>query len=289
MDLLFLFVFCLSIHFSTSNARFHFDHKRGSYSLPVATNYLFYAYSSYCPPSALQDWSCFWCQNTVENFTVTQIFYDEFTNTFGFAGYNNREILVSFRGTRESSLDNWITDLNSMALVDFPIGGQNAKVADGFYSAYTALRDQIRKAVQILQTSFPTFPIVLVGHSLGGALSSMCAVDLAAQMNGSFIIHYSFGSPRIGNEDFINYYSQLIPITWRTVNKRDVVPHLPMMMFGFRHTPIEVWFENSYTQFQVCNGSGEDPSCSDSVVFTNTADHLLYLGYYEGDGSSFGC
>ena len=58
------------------------------------------------------------------------------------------------------------------------------------------------------------------------------------------------------------------------------MPHLPPQLFGYHHTPTEVWYtEQTGLDYKVCNGSGEDPTCADSVsVFDySVADHLVYL------------
>jgi hypothetical protein len=68
------------------------------------------------------------------------------------------------------------------------------------------------------------------------------------------------------------------------VNQRDLVPHLPPMAFGFFHVGTEIWFPANETGFVVCNGSGEDPSCSDSIHDYRVEDHLHYAGLYSWAG-----
>ena len=42
---------------------------------------------------------------------------------------------------------------------------------------------------------------------------------------------------------------------------------------------VQVWYNEPSTSYTVCNGSGEDPSCSDSMPGPLSGpDHLLYLG-----------
>ena len=40
------------------------------------------------------------------------------------------------------------------------------------------------------------------GHSLGGALSTLCAADFAAVFPKRRIVMYNYGSPRVGNAAF---------------------------------------------------------------------------------------
>ncbi len=79
----------------------------------------------------------------------------------------------------------------------------------------------------------------------------------------------------------------MIPITWRVTHyecvmhaaraRRDIVPHVPPESFGFNHVPVEVWYDEPSTSFKVCNDSGEDPTCADSVLGDSVQDHLDYM------------
>ena len=65
----------------------------------------------------------------------------------------------------------------------------------------------------------------------------------------------------------------------RTVHYADVVPHLPPQILGFHHPGTEVWYQENNVDYQVCNGSGEDPACSDSLSLPDSvSDHFNYLG-----------
>ena len=67
------------------------------------------------------------------------------------------------------------------------------------------------------------------GHSLGGALSSLMAHNLAhkyptlAQANR--LHNYTFGAPRVGNKEFCEDFNAMLGhSTFRVINKADVVP-----------------------------------------------------------------
>jgi alpha-beta hydrolase superfamily lysophospholipase len=57
----------------------------------------------------------------------------------------------------------------------------DAMVHHGFYSAYynTTLRHEILKSIQWAWKTYGKLPINVVGHSMGGALASFCALDLS--------------------------------------------------------------------------------------------------------------
>jgi hypothetical protein len=78
-------------------------------------------------------------------------------------------------------------------------------------------------------------PILLTGHSLGGALAVLCGFFLIRE---NFPVHslYTFGQPRVGNRPFADAYAALLgPRTFRLVNQNDLVPRLPGWLLGYRH------------------------------------------------------
>lgn len=67
--------------------------------------------------------------------------------------------------------------------------------------------------------------------------------------------------------------------SYRVVHNADVVPHVPPMAVGYRHTVEEVWYTENASSFTACSvKNGEDPKCSDSLTLpVSIADHLTYL------------
>jgi len=264
-----------------------------NYTLKEATEFLMYSYSAYCADTALYKWNCYWCNSPVAQkypLTVEYFFEDNDTDTFGFAGYNKDEIIFSFRGTRIESLANVITDIESLVLIPYP-NKSGMNVADGFYHAFQTIFDSVRHAYMNLTSRFPHLPVTVVGHSLGGALSSMCAIDFAEKF-GESVLQWTYGCPRFGDQAFVDYYTSKVGNIYRTVNQKDLVPHFPFRWVGFRHPPQEVWFQKDYTNFKICSSSqGEDPTCSDSLGIgaDSILDHLEYLGYFQLIGKLYGC
>lgn len=70
--------------------------------------------------------------------------------------------------------------------------------------------------------------MTIIGHSLGGAIATHTLVDFIKNgINVDFF--YTFGSPRVGDDQFRFYVKNLYPgFKARVVNKHDPVPHLPM-------------------------------------------------------------
>ena len=96
--------------------------------------------------------------------------------------------------------------------------------------------------------SFPFQPLIgtdiqvyCTGHSLGGALSTLCSFDLAAQFpNAINIEHYNFGSPRVGDYSFASLYNEAVPKTYRIVHDRDMITSVPKFFILFKHVGYEI-------------------------------------------------
>ena len=52
-------------------------------------------------------------------------------------------------------------------------------------------------------------------------------------------------------------------------------------MMGYHHVAREIWYNSSSdaSMYKICNMSGEDPDCADSVIGDVIDDHLQYLGW----------
>jgi hypothetical protein len=256
-----------------------------SYDEEMAIKSVFLAGAAYCPESQLIGWNCSVCASMLGSFSTAGVFYASSTDGQAFVGYcpKMNAVVASIRGT--ASLEDWIDDLE--ASHDYPITApswlpQDIKIHRGFYSVYheldtEGLTDVFVRTIQ--QHNGAT--ILIVGHSLGGAVATMLAADMAANHGITADKVYTFGQPRVGNEAFSNWYKQTIPGHIRVTHHRDVVPHLPLKLMHYYHVATEVYYAaEDYTPggYTVCNGSGEDDKCADDFVGDSVSDHLNYLG-----------
>jgi len=150
------------------------------------------------------------------------------------------------------------------------------------------LEPKLLSIITILVSKFPNKQIVTTGHSLGGALSILSAVDLTEHGFQNIKV-VNFGCTRVGNDVFASYFGQLIQTCWRVVNERDLVAHYPAEWMNYHHVANEIWFENNVYNFTVCDNSGEDPNCSDSLDWYDPLDHVYYLGFDQTEGHWYGC
>jgi len=238
-------------------------------------------------------WTCEKCVDLTEGFELIELIIDVKNCLEAYVGFASdmNAAVVAFRGTQENSIQNWIEDLFWKQL-DFDYPGMNeAKVHSGFYSAYhnTTLRDGVINGIRKTREAYGNIPIMVTGHSMGGAMASFCALDLIVNYGLKDVTLLTFGQPRIGNAVFASHFKKYLPNAIRVTNAHDIVPHLPPYYQYFpqktyHHFPREVWVHNIgldslvYPIEQICDDSGEDPTCSRSVSGNSVQDHIHYLG-----------
>nr|DAD37969.1 TPA_asm: hypothetical protein HUJ06_008610 [Nelumbo nucifera] len=248
------------------------------YNHTLATILVEYASAVYMSDlTELFTWTCSRCDHMTKGFEIIELIVDVQHCLQAFIGVAQDldAIVIAFRGTQEHSMQNWIEDLFWKQLdLNYP-GMPEAMVHHGFYTAYhnTTLRPEVIHAVKRAKKFYGDLDIMVTGHSMGGAMASFCALDLVVNYGAHNVQVMTFGQPRIGNAVFVSYYRKHVPNTIRVTHAHDIVPHLPPYYAYFpqktyQHFPREVWlYEIALgslvcTAEKVCDGSGEDSSCS---------------------------
>eukprot|EP00475_Leptophrys_vorax_P043490 TRINITY_DN838_c0_g1_i3.p1 TRINITY_DN838_c0_g1~~TRINITY_DN838_c0_g1_i3.p1 ORF type:complete len:198 (-),score=35.22 TRINITY_DN838_c0_g1_i3:117-710(-) len=188
------------------------------------------------------------------------------------------KVVVAFRGTKGRSIQDWIDNARFTKQTAI-FGGNSTSVHSGFLESYTRHRDAVYQAVMSLTNDYPGVPVVVTGHSLGGALAAICAMDVHYNFDVRDVYLINFGSPRVGDYAFSSLFQNgLKGRSWRVTHDHDIVPHVPIEAMDFHHIGTEVWYTSDNT-YEICNGSGEDPNCSNSNhINLSVADHMVYLG-----------
>lgn len=83
------------------------------------------------------------------------------------------------------------------------------EVGLGFYKEWNDLLPQVISVVKTLHDQYPTFRIFVTGHSLGAAISVLCALELAEEGYSNVTV-YNYGLPRVGNQAFSTYYNSMV-------------------------------------------------------------------------------
>jgi len=236
---------------------------------------LMYAYSSYCPQTQLQTWTCYFCTfnaSITSGFVMQQEIKGILSDTFGYVGYRGKTAEVVFRGT--TNIDNWIANAD-FAHVSPYSNIPTAFVHQGFYEDYKSMKGAVQSALNSVIAHQNVTEVYFTGHSLGGALATLAAYDLAPSLRIPSNV-YTYGSPRVGNQVFTDAWYKLFPNSIRVTNMDDPVPHLPPTALNYHHVAQEVWY-NKPTTYKICDTTGEDPKCSDSTLLKKVADHVNYL------------
>jgi len=236
--------------------------------------------AAYCHPKRIQNWDCAFC-NRVDKVTNISVFEDAASDAQGYVAFEPSldAIVVAFRGTNPLSIRNWLDDL-SFAKFDNYSGCQPCGVHGGFLRTYNSIRPGIMDSIRYIRSIRPDAKLHVTGHSLGAAMAILCALDLKMQLNDPPELVYTFGLPRVGNDAFVQHFSQnLYGQHFRVVHYADPVPHLPPQLLGFHDLALEVWYNEFNTNYKICDGSGEDPRCSDSILVPLlVTDHFTYFG-----------
>jgi hypothetical protein len=151
----------------------------------------------------------------------------------------NGAVVIAVRGT--DGIWEWIHDAVFQKVV-CPFLPGAGHTEDGFTAMYLSLRmtpdpNSARLAQSFAGLAFPrpVTTVTICGHSLGGALVTLLALDLAANTPCKTPSVYSYASPRTGDAQFVDTYNQVVPNTIRFSNRLDVVPGLPPAAFSYGH------------------------------------------------------
>jgi predicted lipase len=87
----------------------------------------------------------------------------------------NKVIVLSFRGS--TSLGNWIENLDTGST---GVGGicSGCKAHDGWWRGWQSVKGTLIPYIRSALSQHPGHNLIFTGHSLGGALATLGAVDL---------------------------------------------------------------------------------------------------------------
>lgn len=162
-------------------------------------------------------------------YRVTSAFQAKLSNglkeRFGFILESDDCAVVAFRGT--GSAVDWIADAIARQK-KYAYVRDAGWAHEGFTTIYDSVRNQILPELNKLPASKTLY---ITGHSLGGALATLCAIDAAANAKCGPPRVYTFGSPRVGDPSFAKAYGRAIACSHRIYNVFDVVPQLPTLLY----------------------------------------------------------
>lgn len=147
---------------------------------------------------------------------------------------NDHDCVFACRGTEPNEWNDIRADANAAAVLSETAG----KVHRGFKNEVDDLWPMLETALLDNEQ-----PVWFCGHSLGGAMATICAgrcflSHIKSNPNGLF----TYGSPRVGDKRYINFVNL---DHYRFVNNNDIVTRTPPAWMKYRHCGTEVYIDRN--------------------------------------------
>ncbi len=140
--------------------------------------------------------------------------------------------VIACRGTEPNEWNDIRADLDASTALAETMG----RVHRGFKKEVDDLWPVLEDA---LTTN--TLSLWFTGHSLGGAMATICAGRcLLSHINSSPTQIFTYGSPRVGNKRYISH-AKIDYLRW--VNNNDIVTRVPPTWLGYRHSGEERYLD----------------------------------------------
>ena len=164
-------------------------------------------------------------------FTETVLFDDDGSQAYAFS--HEKDIVIACRGTEAHEWNDLKADINAVQAVAETAG----KVHRGFKKEVDDLWPLLEKMLRD-----NTKKLWFTGHSLGGAMATICAGRcLLSSIKSVPEQIQTFGSPRVGDKRYINHV-KVDYLRW--VNNNDIVTRSPPVWMGYRHSGTEMYLNS---------------------------------------------
>jgi len=175
---------------------------------------------------------------------------DKKTDTQGFVAIKDKSIYIVWRGSSSKK------DFQNDASIDkVPFIQEGEKVHIGFKSSWDAVKDEtyksFEKALSTLGGEGEVDNIVVCGHSLGAAVSTLCAYEIYSIYKSNKIICCTIGSPRVGNKVFKQNFDKTSIESLRIVHNNDVVTHSPYIGYYHVNQMLRIDSEGNIKKFMI--------------------------------------
>ncbi|KAG8466752.1 hypothetical protein KFE25_008131 [Diacronema lutheri] len=231
-----------------------------------------------------------------------------------------RELVLSFRGTEQTAWKDLIID--AMVLQQpWSVGGANTAgaragalepfVHSGFRTAWASVAPRVFELIagaigaraydpdaraRVLRR--PRWTLFCTGHSLGGALATLAALEIGqSALPLARIALYTYGAPRVGNADLCALIDAYVPEAFRIVNGQDLVTRMPRGaaaetlgrfaggILDYRHPGRTVLVDEREPLCAVA-GAGLERECPLELLDSPFADPLGAIDEARGDNAA---
>ena len=152
---------------------------------------------------------------------------------FGKGDYYSNHAFIIFRGTNSEFAADVLTDV-SIGITQRSTYGHS--IHNGFSDSFNSMKSQIDEFLTGCSNRNIKF-LHIIGHSLGGALATLCAEYSKSTHPRLTIKCYTFGSPRVGLKAFADEFTRKIGAEniFRAYHRTDLIPCIPC--WPFMHVP----------------------------------------------------
>jgi len=152
---------------------------------------------------------------------------DLVTDANAYSWVQNKTLHIVFRGS--SSAEDFKIDVDDVRVPLFP-DNKKILVHKGFLKQFRALEPFLYSEILRLQETVDI--IHFSGHSLGAALATLAAGFFNSLLKhdgiNKHIVCHTIGSSRLGNKNFVDWFSANVDESVRILNFKDPVPLLPL-------------------------------------------------------------
>jgi hypothetical protein len=160
---------------------------------------------------------------------------DTATGTLAGVAVDGADTVVYFAGT--TSATDWVRINADFRLDPLPetwtadcLTAARPSVHRGFLRAYLAVRAKLwGKILENVLRVGGSGRIIVCGHSLGGALATVAALDLACRLDpadAAKLACITFGAPHVGDGQFVQAFNARVPLSLRVATVYDPVPKI---------------------------------------------------------------
>uniref|UniRef100_A0A8R1DV77 Lipase_3 domain-containing protein n=1 Tax=Caenorhabditis japonica TaxID=281687 RepID=A0A8R1DV77_CAEJA len=174
------------------------------------------------------------------------------------ANHDLRHIFIGFRSTDDifQFLAQYFVFTMGW-MTDFPLGGKMVALYVQMYK--DVLNNGFDTSLERAVNLFPSYTLLVTGHSLGGAMATIFSLHVAIKYPGKKTSLYSSSAPRSGDETFVKLLRERIFEEFRVVRDGDFVPDFPLrvsqVLPAAHHNSFEIFYPNHMetNNYKICD------------------------------------
>jgi hypothetical protein len=282
------------------------------YTRQIGKDFIPLASFSYCTETQMANGKC--CENSLPKDYIVDLSGKVVQDDYTFAILRSdvkQRVVISLTGTKANTQllkEAWYS--NSVVFGD---PAKKMYISNYFKVVFDQVKAVIKPKLLLLKKAYPAYQYIFTGHSLGGAMSTIFAVDsvldgyVAKTATSPALIN--FASPRVGNFVFASYVMLNVPVIFRVVRDGDPVVSIPPCSYvmkcsnglgkekfsnllsdisgpaipddkGFWHIAGIIMYKNDMSEFEDCgrvwSENNANPKCV-SKFSLGAENHTSYL------------